>query len=408
MDLVVFYQSVIAPPKPWKVTRVECFGDALRVDVWLEHAPSMFRCPECMAECPVHDHAPERVWRHLDTCEFQTYLHARLPRVKCKEHGIVTACVPFVTPQTSVTMPMEKLCIKAMQECTLEGVEKLFGVTTRKLQRIQNLAVIRGLERRGEETPLKMGLDEKQVFARHKYFTVITDLKDRKVFDVVDKRKIEAITPWFEERSVNLLKTELVAMDMSAGYANIAAKFMPFAEICFDRFHVIQVLNKAVDSTRKDEQKNMDEEQRKEIFQSRFCFLYGKENLNTKNREKFAQASIVAKKTARAWAIKESMRDLWDRTPPDFEAQFKHWYWWATHSRLQHVAKAAKTLKSHLTGIVNAVLYGITNALTEGLNSKIEAIKRNACGFRNKQNFRTAVLFHCGKLDMMPKPLTSH
>ena len=102
MNLVVFYQSVIAPPKPWKVVRVECFNDAFRVDVWLEHDPSKFRCPECMAECSVRDHAPERVWRHLDTCEFQTYIHARLPRVQCAEHGIVTACVPFAAPQVSV------------------------------------------------------------------------------------------------------------------------------------------------------------------------------------------------------------------------------------------------------------------------------------------------------------------
>lgn len=408
MNLVVFYQSVIAPPKPWKVVRVECFNDAFRVDVWLEHDPSKFRCPECMAECSVRDHAPERVWRHLDTCEFQTYIHARLPRVQCNEHGIVTACVPFATPQISVTMSMEKLCIKAMQECTLQGAEKLIGVTPRKLQRIQSLAVARGLERRGEDTPLKMGLDEKQVFSRHKYFTVITDLKDRKVFDVVDKRKIEAIAPWFETRRLDLIKTELVAMDMSAGYASLARKFMPNAEICFDKFHIIQVLNHAVDATRKDEQKTMAEEQRKEMFKSRFCFLYGKENLDEANREKFERASAVAQKTARAWAIKESLRDMWNLTPPEFESQFKHWYWWATHSRLTHVVKAAKTLNSHREGIVNAVLYGITNALTEGLNSKIEAIKRNACGFRNKQNFRTAVLFHCGKLSMMPLPLASH
>jgi transposase len=405
MDLVSFYQSVIAPPRPWKVVRVECFDDALRIDVWLEHEPSTFRCPTCMTECPTHDHAPERVWRHLDTCEFQTYIHARLPRVKCKNHGVLTAHVPFVTPQTSVTTPMETLCIKAMKECTLSGAETLFGVTARKLHRIQNLAVARGMERRGEETPVKMGLDEKQVFARHKYFTIITDLQWRKVVDVVDKRNIDAIAPWFEARSPSLKKTELVAMDMSAGYANIARKFMPFAEICFDKFHVIKLLNNAVDATRKDEQKTMDIEQKRKMFKSRFCFLYGKEKLDKENKEKFERASAVARKTARAWAIKEFMRDMWNLPPPEFEPQFKRWYWWATHSRLEHVVKVAKTLKLHLEGIVNAVLYGITNALTEGMNSKIEAIKRAASGYRNKQNFRNAILFHCGKLDMMPNLL---
>ncbi|MFA6931275.1 MAG: transposase [Lentisphaeria bacterium] len=199
------------------------------------------------------------------------------------------------------------MCIKVMQECTLKGAEMLFGVTTKKLQRIQILAVARGMDNRGEETPVKMGLDEKQVFARHKYFTVITNLKDCKVFDVADKRKIEAIAPWFETRSLNLVKTELVTMNMSAGYANIAKKNMPFAETCFNKFHVIQMLNHAVATTRKNEQKTMDAEQRRERFKSSFCFLYGKENLDKENREKFERASAVAQKTARAWAIKESL-----------------------------------------------------------------------------------------------------
>ncbi len=117
MDLVSFYQNVLCLPAPWYVERVECFADAKRVDVWIKHRESRFHCPECMGEYAVHDHLPERTWRHLDTCGYQTFLHARLPRVKCELDGKLTAWVPFATPQTSLTEEMECRCIRTMQEC---------------------------------------------------------------------------------------------------------------------------------------------------------------------------------------------------------------------------------------------------------------------------------------------------
>ena len=113
----------------------------------------------------------------------------------------------------------------------------------------------------------------------------------------------------------------------------------------------------------------------------------------------------MRKKTARAWAIKENLRDMWTTCPDKEETPkyFKHWYWWATHSRIPVMAKAAHTLKNHFYGIVAAIEHGVSNALTEGLNSKIEAVKRSACGFKNKESLRNAILFHCGKLNLLPE-----
>ena len=199
MDLVAFYQRILSPPAPWHVARVECFENEKRVDVWLAHAPSKFHCEHCMTECSVYDHAPERTWRHLNSCEYQTFIHARIPRVNCPLCGVVNASVPFATPGLSVTLPLEKLSIKALQECTVTGAEELLGVTARKLQHIQEAAVERGMGRRQSDVSEAMGIDEKQVFARHKYFTIITDLKEAKVLDVIDGRKLEAITPWCKE-----------------------------------------------------------------------------------------------------------------------------------------------------------------------------------------------------------------
>ena len=239
MDLVSFYQNVLCLPAPWYVERVECFADAKRVDVWIKHRESRFHCPECMGEYAVHDHLPERTWRHLDTCGYQTFLRARLPRVKCALDDKVTAWVPFATPQTSVTEEMECRCIMAMQECTMQGAESLTGVSVRKLERIRSLAVERGLGRREEQPLSRIGIDEKQVFARHKYFTVICDQKAKSVYDVIDSRKTEAVSPWFEENKAILHDVETAAMDMSAGYASVIGGCLPNTAVCFDKFHVV-------------------------------------------------------------------------------------------------------------------------------------------------------------------------
>lgn len=406
MNVVNFYQKLLNPPVPWKVCKVELSDDGRRVDIWLEHDRYTFLCSKCHCESPTYDHMPERIFQHLDTCESKTFLHARLPRVKCATHGVVQGVFPLAGPYLDVTYGLEAHCIAALKACDRSDAAELTGVSWERLGGIMNRAVARGLARRGDVPPKVMGLDEKQVFARHKYFTIITDIQNRSVFDVVDGRAEKVISPWFEARKDVLITVKCTAMDMSAGYAKISKTYMPTAEKCFDHYHVIAIVNKAVDEVRREEQQLLADGERKDFFRSRFCFLYGQENLPENMKERFERAKAVSAKTGKAWAIKESLRELWqgERTPEECNDYFQNWFWWATHSRLQPIRKAAHTLKRHWDGILAAITLGISNALTEGINSKIETIKRGACGYRNKENFRIAILFHCGKLDMHPEP----
>ena len=162
-----------------------------------------------------------------------------------------------------------------------------------------------------------------------------------------------------------------------------------------------------MDEVRKLEQRQMEEgQERRDFFRSRFLFLYNEENVPEHRVAQFEQLRQTAVKTSRAWAIKENFREIW-RCPTVAAAAdfFKRWYWWATHSRLEPMRKVAHTIKSHWQGIANAITSGITNACSEGLNNKIEKIKRDAFGFRSKESFRMAILFHCGGLDLYPSTL---
>jgi transposase len=373
----------------------------------LEHASgALFACPRCDTRLPVYDHTPERAWRHLDTCEYQTWLHAALPRVACPRDGTLQIRPPLSDAHSRLTMPMEKRCIETLQECSRDGAASLTGLSWDEVQRVMDRAVERGMARRGPELPKRLGIDEKAMFKRHRYSTIITDLDQGCVVDVVDQRSVEAITPWFSERKDALAAVEAVAMDMSAGYAKVVSEFMPRADICFDHFHVTMIVNKAVDEVRKAEQKHIEGEgERSSFFRSRFLFLYNLENIPAHRVERFEQLRRQALKTGRAWAIKENFREVWRHETVEAAGTFfKKWFWWATHSRLEPMRKAAHTVRNHWQGVVNAITRGVTNACTEGLNSKIEKIKRDAFGFRSRTHLRTAILFHCGGLELHPSP----
>lgn len=406
MDLVSFYQRMVAPPVPWRVSRVDVDPGKRRVDVWLEHAPGwVFSCSVCGAPLSVYDHTPERAWRHLDTCEYQTWVHAALPRLACPRDGTLQVRSPLSEGHSRMTAGMEKRCVETLQECSREGASRLAGLSWDEIDGVMVRAVERGLSRRSPEMPQRLGIDEKAVFKRHRYATVITDLDGGRVIDVVDQRTIEAVKPWFAERTSNLQNVQAVAMDMNAGYAAVVSAMMPRADVCYDHFHVTMAMNKAVDEVRKAEQKQFDDkDERGGFFRSRFLFLFNRENIPPHRVKRFEELRRVAVKTGRAWAIKENLRELWHcDTPEAAEAFFKKWFWWATHSRLEPVRKAAHTIRRHWQGVLNAIVRRITNACTEGLNSKIEKIKRDAFGFRSRKRLRIAILFHCGGLDLQPR-----
>ena len=108
-------------------------------------------------------------------------------------------------------------------------------------------------------------------------------------------------------------------------------------------------------------------------------------------------------KVGRAWALKEAFRHLWAYVYPASGWKFwKRWYFWAPHSRLAPMRQAAQTVHRHIENILTYFQHPVTNAMSEGLNSKIQKIKNMACGFRNIENFKTAIYFHCGGLDLYP------
>jgi transposase len=265
-------------------------------------------------------------------------------------------------------------------------------------------AVARGLVRRRTDEVKIVGLDEKSFGSGQDYISVLTDLQNARVLEVVPGNDTQSGCALWKTLPVEQReKVEAAAMDMSAGFAAATRHEAPNAAIVHDKFHVSQMLNEAVDRVRRGEHHQFKKQGDDRLTGSRQLWLYNPENLEDFRFEKFQELLQENLKTSRAWMHKENFRGFWEMESVwEAEGYFKRWYASAIRSRLEPIKKVARSLKAHLSGLLNYFLYPITNAVTEGLNSKIQQIKANARGFRSFANYRTRILFFCGKLDLLP------
>ena len=400
-----FYEALLGVSDPWRVRRVELDSAAGRVDVWIEDRSGVeWACPECQEKGSVYDHSEERVWRHLNTCQFGTYIHARLPRVKCPEHGVRQVSAPWAESGSRFSLLFENWVIDILKECDVTGTNHLSGTSWCEAWNIMERAVARGLSRKRCLVPDYLGIDEKSFAKRHRYETLVCDLSSGTVECVLEDRGQDSLEGYYGQFSKGeLSQVKAIAMDMWDPYIAATKDLVPGGDrkIVFDRFHVIRQVTDALDKVRRQEHKILMAKGEEFLKGTKHLWLMNEEKVPDWRKGEFDEIRKMKLKTARAWALKESLRHFWDyRYPKNAEKYFKRWYFWATHSRLKPMIKAAKTLKSHLPNILTYFKHRITNAVTEGLNSKIQTVKQMACGFRNREHYRKAILFHCGGLDL--------
>jgi len=407
MQDTALYEYLLGLKSPWSVSRVNLNVKEQRVDVWAEHPENaVWECPRCSKKLPLYDHSEERTWRHLDSCQFQTHLHARIPRVECDEHGVVQVKVPWAEPRSRFTLLFERLAIDVLSQCDISGATGILRISWDEAWGLMQRAVKRGKERKKARVVRRIGVDEKAAAKGHRYLTLVCDLDDGTVEHIAEDRKQESLDGYYAGLSKKQLNgIEAVAMDMWKPYIQSTLAKVPDAagKIVFDRFHVMGYIGKAVDTVRRQEHLELMESGDETLKNTKHLWLYSRENLPDWRRNEFNALRRQELKVGRAWAIKEALRRLWNYVYPESGRKFwKRWYFWATHSRLAPVRAAAETIRRHIDNILTYYQHPVTNAMSEGLNSKIQKIKSMACGFRNMENFKTAIYFHCGGLDLYP------
>jgi transposase len=400
------YELLLGLDKNWEVNQVDLNVQELRVDIHVKYIGKEAACPECGKECSFYDHSPERQWRHLDTMQFLTTIHASVPRVSCETHKVKTIEAPWAGKHSRFTLLFEAFAIKIIEGArSISDAQKILRLGWKQIQTIMASAVERGMERREADEIAWVGMDEKSFRKGHRYISVMSDIDGRRILEVVEGRSSEVAEKLITE-GLNPFQREMVcgvAMDMSAPYEAAVESRLPNADIIFDKFHIVRHLADAVDSVRKTEHARLQKKGDDRLKKTKYLWLKGFESMSDDAKAKLEDLRRQSLDVAKAWHIKNMFADFWTRRDKDFARRFfDFWYNEALSVKLRPIRKVAAMLKRHLENIVTYFDCYITNAITEGFNSKIQAIKANARGFRNFSNYRTSILFFCGRLSLYP------
>ncbi len=371
----------------------------------IEHRGGPIEWPDCGTSAPRADTAPKRAWRHLDTMQFATEIHAAVPRCRCQKCGVKTIAVPWAGKHPRFTLMFEAFAIEVLlAAANTQRAATLLGIDWKSAQRIMDRAVQRGLARRKDDSVTNLDVDEKSFGRGHDYVSILTDTDRSRVLEVVPERTIAACNVLFESLSEGRLRSvQLVSMDKWQAFMNSAAFKVPWARIVHNRFHISKYLGEAVDQVCRAENRELKVTDDDSLTGLGQLFLYNLENLSGDGFAELSRVQRADLKTGEAWSIKENFRHFWDHEDRGAAKRFfGQWHWWAGVCGLKPIAKVAKMLRGHLDGLLNYFDHRVTNATAKGFNSRIQSIKSAARGFRNFANYRTRILFYCGKLDLMP------
>ena len=401
-----FYRVILGLAEPWEVQEVKVDAEGQKVEVQVGYrAGTLWACPESRERLPVHDHV-ERSWRHLDTCQFETVLVCRVPRLRLGDGKVWTVPVPWAEKGSRFTLLFERLAVTVLQAArSLQQAAGWLRLDWDAVQRIMERAVERGLARRELDGLKHLGLDEKSFRRGQDYISVLTEVgPEPRVLEVAEGRRTED--------AVGLIRTlpeaqraqvAAVAIDMSAAYAAAVREALPAAVVVHDRFHVSKLLGEAVDQVRRAEHKELSAEGDDRLKGSRYLWLWHPAELSGQKLEAFEALAYQNLRTARAYYHRIQFIGFWEcATLGEAQLHFAQWYQEARRSQLEPIKKVALTLKEHLHGLLSYFHHRITNAVTEAFNATIQSLKAAARGFRNFDHYRTRILFFLGRLNLHP------
>lgn len=400
------YQQILGDMSPWTVDEVRLDVEHLVNELKLTVKPNtIWACPQCHARMHIKEWRTRR-WRHLDSCQFKTILVAAVPLVECAEHGAQTVQVPWAEGSSRFTLFFERFAIQVLEACPTARASELLQISWDEADGIKQRAVRRGLTRRHLDGLEHLCVDEKAVGRGQDYVTVVTGILEGKphvlyLGDGRDEAALNGFWEWLGPEGCARIKA--VSMDMSQSYQNSTRLHCPAADLIFDPFHLMKMLNTAVDAVRRQEIVMGTVVERQSLKQTRQLWLWGEENLPKGHAARFESLKHSTLKTARAWRLKELWRTFkhcLDRD--DAYAFFQKWYLVAIRSKLEPIKKVARSFKAHLAGIVTIFKHGFCNALAEGVNSRIQLLMQKSCGYRNRERLKTDILFHFGGLNMDP------
>lgn len=414
LNLNAMFGAALGLTPPWTVTSVEFNPEAGELNVHLDFPRgSRFACPEqdCPeGACAVHD-TTDKTWRHLDFFQHQAYLTARVPRVRCPEHGVHLIAVPWARPGSGFTLLFEVALLTYAREMPVAPLAAMSRVHDTRVWRTINHHVTKARKGMDFSHVTQVGVDETSARRGHDYVSIFMDLDARRVLFATPGRDAQTVAAFAQDLTDHggspATQIERVCCDMSPAFTKGITTYLGATgdgaeartpQIVYDRYHVVAQANDAVDQVRRAEVGD-----RPELKRSKYTWLKNEASLTTAQRAQRAWLGrpSLQLRTARAARWRDDFNGFYQQgTTVGAEAYLRRWCYGAKRSRLEPIKKFVRMVERHWDGIVAWQQARLSNGLLEGTNSLIQAAKRRARGYRSKENMITMIYLIAGKLPL--------
>lgn len=361
--------------------------------------PRRPRCSRC--ERPVlggGHQARRRRWRHLSMLGVPTYLEASVRRVYCPcTSSEQVEAVPWARAAARVTRALERVVAllsrttdttTAARHCelawrTVSAIEARYANEQLVPERFDGLCVI--------------GVDEVSCGHGQNYLTLVVDLLHGDVVWIGKGRSQESLEAFFREIGPErCAQLEVIATDLHEPFHLAIRRFAPHADLVFDHFHLVKLINAALDEVRREEFRRLGQEDRRWLKGTRWAVLKDPSNLTRKQAQSLKDLEHANQRLFRGYLLKEDFRHAW--VPGNVglsRTRLRRWMQWALRSRIRQIVRFANTVKSHLDGILKAIELRVSTGPVEGMNNKIKTVLKRAYGFLHVDNFIRAIYFRC-------------
>ncbi len=401
MESKEIFSMALNISQPWYVKEVVMTRDkdkrSGQIDIYIDFKVGSKFTDKMGISCPVHDTIEKR-WQHLNFFEHRCYLHARVPRIRTSESKVEMVQVTWSRSESGFTLLYEAYAMLLIEsEMPVKQAAEVLNIYDTRLWRIFKYWVAQVISADDQSKVVNIGIDETSVRKGHNYVSIAVDMDSRRVIFAKPGKNAQVLTELKEHltrKGCPSQQIENISMDMSPAFISGAMENFPEANITFDKFHIMKMINEAMDKVRQSERK-----EHLELKGYKYLFL--------RNSEKLSRMEILTRSyyinlyedLGKAYRLKEQFNDFWEfATMDEASGYLAYWCDLVEESNLQPFIRVSNTIKSHWSGIVNFIKSKLNNGILEGINSKIQLAKRRARGFRNIDNFIYMIFFIAGKL----------
>lgn len=401
-NVMIWRQTVGVGPET-VIESVVSEGGALIVRVRPRRGAPL-RCGRCQQRAPFLDGGEgRRRWRALDSGIQQVFLEAEAPRVLCPEHGATVAAVVWARHKARHTYQFEQTVTWLARYCAKSMVAFLFRVAWETIGAIitRVMSDVDALGADRFDNLRRIGIDEVSYQKGHKYLTVVVNHANGQLLWVGKGRTKKTLGAFFaalgEERCARIA---LVSADGADWIADMVGLNCPNAKLCLDPYHAVSWITDSLDAVRRrvgaEARATKDADALEMINNSRWAVMKNPEKLTDKQKRKLADIQKVNNPLYRGWLLKEQFRQIFAPGGAERIQSLDEWLVWASHSRIPEFVKAARKVRPYYEDLCATLTHGLSNAIVEGLNSRVRLIIAIARGFRSVEALMALMQLHLG------------